>query len=142
MGLTGYYKKFVKGYASITAPLTDLLKTDAYVWNNTTEEAFQKLKQALIQTLVLTLPDFTKTFSLEIDASTHPVGAVLLQEKHPIAYFSKKLCPRMQRASTYLKELYGITTAIAKWRHYLLGAKFQIYTSESKKSNAIGHSDS
>lgn len=96
------------GYASIAAPLTDLLKTDAYVWNNTTEEAFQKLKQTLIQTLVLTLPDFTKTFSLEIDASTHPVGVV-----HHHCYNS------MDR------------------RHYLLGAKFQICTDHQSLRNLM-----
>lgn len=50
--------------------------------------------------MLLTLPDFTKPFSLETDASTYAIGAVLTQESQSIAYFSKKLCPRMQQAST------------------------------------------
>jgi len=51
-----------------------------------------------------------------------------MQNKHPIAFFSKKLSPSMQRQSTYTRELYVITEAIAKFRHYLLGRKFIIRT--------------
>lgn len=85
---------------------------------------------ALTQAPVLSIPNFTKQFIIETDASTVAVGAVLPQDKHPIAYFSKKLCPRMQKASTYIRELYAITTTIAKWRHYLLGGKFLICTDQ------------
>ncbi|MCI01291.1 Ty-3/Gypsy retrotransposon polyprotein, partial [Trifolium medium] len=56
------------------------------------------------------------------------MGAVLLQNKHPIAYFSKVFCPRMMNASTYIRELYAITSAVKKWRQYLLGTYFIIQT--------------
>lgn len=95
LGLSGYYRRFIKGYALIAAPLTDLLKAEAFKWSDKAEEAFQSLKMALTQAPVLSLPDFTKQFIIETDASMVVVGAVLLQDKHPIAYFSKKLCPRM-----------------------------------------------
>lgn len=62
---------------------------------------------------------------------------MLLQDNHPISYFSKKLCPRMQKASTYIHELFAITSAIAKWRHYLLGAKFFIYTDQQSLKNLM-----
>lgn len=143
LGLTGYYRKFVKGYASIAAPLTDLLKLDAFNWNIKAEQAFEQLKEALTQAPILQLPDFNKPFILETDASTYAIGAVLLQDGHPLAYFSRKLCPRMQRASTYLRELFAITSSIAKWRHYLLGSKFYIHTDQQslRKLNATGHTN-
>lgn len=83
------------------------------------------------------LPDFSKPFSLETDASIFYVGVVLLQEGHPISYFSKKLFPRMQKASTYVRELFVITSTIAKWRHYLLGTKFYIYTDQQSLKNLM-----
>ena len=80
--------------------------------------------------LVLALPDFSLAFELTTDASSMAVGAVLSQKEHPIAFFSKKLVPSMQSASTYIRELYVITEAVKKWWHYLLGRKFTIYTDQ------------
>ena len=66
---------------------------------------------------------------VETDASTHDIGAVLSQQGHPLAYFSKKLSPHMTKASAYIREkLYAITQAIARWRHYLLGKRFMLKT--------------
>ncbi|KAM0014322.1 putative nucleotidyltransferase, Ribonuclease H [Helianthus debilis subsp. tardiflorus] len=130
LGLTGYYRRFIKNYASIAGPLTDLLRKDSFIWNATTLHAFQHLKTLLSSTPILRLPDFSKPFTIETDASGNGVGAVLSQDKHPLAYFSKKLCPRMQQASTYHREMYAITQAIAKWRQYLLGHKFTILTDQ------------
>ncbi|KAJ0940339.1 putative nucleotidyltransferase, Ribonuclease H [Helianthus annuus] len=130
LGLTGYYRRFIKNYASIAGPLTDLLRRDAFNWNDTTLAAFTHLKELLSSTPILRLPDFSKPFVLETDASGIGIGAVLSQDKHPLAYFSKKLCPRMQQASTYHREMYAITQAIAKWRQYLLGHKFTIITDQ------------
>ncbi|KAF5774223.1 putative nucleotidyltransferase, Ribonuclease H [Helianthus annuus] len=100
------------------------------MWDTNTLQAFQHLKTLLSSTPILRLPDFSKPFTIETDASGTGVGAVLSQEKHPLAYFSKKLCPRMQQASTYHREMYAITQAIAKWRQYLLGHKFTIVTDQ------------
>ncbi|KAM0065899.1 putative nucleotidyltransferase, Ribonuclease H [Helianthus debilis subsp. tardiflorus] len=130
LGLTGYYRRFIKNYASVAGPLTDLLRKDSFCWNETTLQAFTKLKHLLSSTPILRLPDFSKPFTIETDASGTGVGAVLSQEKHPLAYFSKKLCPRMQNASTYHREMYAITQAISKWRQYLLGHHFTIITDQ------------
>ncbi|KAD4981923.1 hypothetical protein E3N88_18594 [Mikania micrantha] len=116
LGLAGYYRRFIQNYASIAGPLTDLLRKDAFCWNEHTLHAFTQLKHLLSSTPVLHLPDFSKPFTLETDASGSGIGAVLSQDKHPVAYFSKKLCPRMQQASTYHREMYANTQAIAKWR--------------------------
>jgi hypothetical protein len=121
LGLTGYYRRFIKGYASLATPLTDLLKKDNFLWDDSTDVAFMALKQAMTQAPVLQLPDFTKPFILETDASGFGIGAVLSQGKHPIAYFSKKLSAHMQKQSAYVRELYAISEAIAKFRHYLIG---------------------
>lgn len=65
---------------------------------------------------------------METNASNTGVGAVLTQDGHPLAYFSKKLVPRMIVASAYVRELYAITQSVQKGRHYLLGRRFIIKT--------------
>lgn len=88
--------------------------------------AFEALKNRMTNTPVLKLPDLRKTFVVETDASNTSVGSVLTQDGHPLAYFSKKLAPRMTVASAYVRELYTITQSVQKWRHYLLGRRFVI----------------
>ncbi|XP_042035243.1 uncharacterized protein LOC121781586 [Salvia splendens] len=126
LGLTGYYRRFIAQYALIVAPLTDLLKKEAFCWSPAADEAFLSLKEAMTKTPVLRLPDFEKPFCIETDASDSGIGAVLLQDNHPIAFYSKKLGPRRRVASTYHKELYAIVEAVQKWRQYLLGREFVI----------------
>ena len=130
LGLTGYYKKFIKSYAVITTPLTNLLKKDKFLWGVDADEAFNKLKNVITQAPVLALPDFLKPFTLETDGSRIGVGVVLSQMQHLIAYFSKKLNFRKQKQSAYAREFFAITEAIAKFRHYLLGHKFVIKTNQ------------
>ncbi|GJS86697.1 ty3-gypsy retrotransposon protein [Tanacetum coccineum] len=128
LGLTGYYRRFIKHYATIAHPLTNLLRKDSFHWSVDAESAFDALKHALITAPVLRLPDFTKPFIVETDASGYGIGAILSQDGHPISFFSKKFSSKMQKASTYVRELYAITEAIAKFRHYLFGHYFIIRT--------------
>ena len=128
LGLTGFYRRFIRGYASIASPLTSLLRTDAFQWNSDAQAAFVQLQQAMTQAPVLAPPDFTAPFILETDASRTAMGAVLIQRAHPIAFHSKVFCDRLRRASTYVCELHAITVAVRKWRHYLLGSHFIIRT--------------
>nr|KYP45064.1 TMV resistance protein N [Cajanus cajan] len=79
-------------------------------------------------TTVLALPNFSKEFVLEVDASGQGVGAVLMQDRHPIAYISRCFNQQQQALSTYEKELLGVVFAVQKWRHYLLPKKFTIRT--------------
>lgn len=81
-------QRFVKGYGNIGAPLTRLLHKDAFVWNESNDDAiqaFEELKQAMMTILVLALLDFSLLFIIEIDASGFALGAVLTQESKPVA---------------------------------------------------------
>ncbi|XP_042953538.1 uncharacterized mitochondrial protein AtMg00860-like [Carya illinoinensis] len=78
LGLTGYYQKFIKGYGVLAAPLTSLLKKNNFGWNVDAEQAFQRLK-VVTQPPVLRLPDVTRPFTIECDASGTRIGAVLMQ---------------------------------------------------------------
>ena len=128
LGLVGYYRRFIKGYATVAAPLTDLLRKDGFQWGEPKTTSFKALKLHLSTTPVLSLPDFTQTFVVETNAADEGIGAVLLQNGRPICYFSRRLGPRMRAAATYQKELFAIVEAVFKWRHYLLGRRFVIRT--------------
>ena len=92
LGLANYYRKFVQGYSKKVTPLTDLLKNDKkWVWTNAFQEAFKKLKATMLSEPVLHLPDFKLPFEVHTDASNKEIGGVLVQEKHLVAYESRKL---------------------------------------------------
>ena len=93
LGLTGYYHKFVKDYGNISAPLTTLLKKDAFTWTHVVECAFEKLKQAMCTTPVLSMPDFSKPFTIESDDCDNGLGVVLVQYENPIAFTRKSIFP-------------------------------------------------
>jgi hypothetical protein len=91
MGLTSYYRNFVKNYGNIVVPLTALLKENSFTWNPVASQDFQTLNMAMCTTPVLALPDFTMTFFLECDDSGKGIGVVLMQEGWPLAFTSKQL---------------------------------------------------
>ncbi|CAL2252512.1 unnamed protein product [Prunus armeniaca] len=128
LGLAGYYREFVRNFGFVARPLTQLLKKDNFVWNHEADTAFAALKNALSSTPVLQLPDFSKQFTIECDASQGGLGAVLPQDDHPIAFLSKPLSGRNLALFIYEKEMMSVIFAIQKWRPYLLGQQFRIIT--------------
>jgi hypothetical protein len=87
----GYYHMFVQNYGKTIAPLTPLLKNNAFTWTLEADNSFHALKEAMCTTLVLALPDFTKTFVLECDASGKGIGIVLMQDDIPLSFNKKQL---------------------------------------------------
>lgn len=77
LGLMGYYRKFIKAYGEVAAPLTKLLKCEAFLWSPKVDVAFLALKETLITGPILQLPNFTKPFVVDCDASGTCFGAVL-----------------------------------------------------------------
>jgi hypothetical protein len=105
LGLAGYYRRFVRHFALIAKTLTSLLKNDTlFVWTDEHEAAFQTLKQALTEAPVLAVPDFSKKFCIETDACKSGVGAILMQERHPLPISTNRwvpkhrVCPLMRRS--------------------------------------------
>uniref|UniRef100_A0A2N9HVX1 Integrase catalytic domain-containing protein n=1 Tax=Fagus sylvatica TaxID=28930 RepID=A0A2N9HVX1_FAGSY len=137
LGLTGYYRKFIKAYGQIAAPLTSLLKKDAFGWNEDAGKAFEQLKLAVSNPPVLALPNFNKSFVVECDASGYGIGAVLMQESRPIAYYSEGLKGKNLFLSTYEKELLALVLLVKKWRPYLLDKAFVIKTDQQSLKHLL-----
>ncbi|XP_042059609.1 uncharacterized protein LOC121804134 [Salvia splendens] len=137
LGLTRYYRKFIKGYGIICRPLTDLLKKDAFSWDATTDAAFAALNEAMLSPPVLALPDISLPFVIETDASSYGIGAVLMQNNRPIAFISKTLSPKNRALSVYDKELLAIVFAVTHWCHYLSTKPFEVRTDHKTLSHLL-----
>ncbi|KAA0062427.1 Retrovirus-related Pol polyprotein from transposon 297 family [Cucumis melo var. makuwa] len=123
LGLTGYYRRFVQHYKFIAAPLTQLLKKGGFKWNKEVEEAFKKLKKAMLSLPILALPNIDQPFEIETNASGFGVGAILTQLKRSIAFYSHTLAMRDRAKPAYERELMAVVLAVQRWRPYLLGTR-------------------
>jgi len=128
LGLAGYYRKFVRDYGTIAAPLTALLRKEGFSWSEKAVAVFDALKRAVTTGLVLRLLDFAQPFVVECDASTYGFGAVLLHDKHPVVFFSRPIAPRHRSPAAYKRDLIGLVHAIRHWRPYLWGRRFLVRT--------------
>ncbi|KAG8363657.1 hypothetical protein BUALT_Bualt19G0045300 [Buddleja alternifolia] len=115
-----------RGYGNLAKPLTDLLKKDAFKWNETSHAAFVELKSAMTSAPVLAMPDFDEDFIIETDASGRGIGAVLLQKGKPIAFMSKALSQRNLALSVYDKEMMAIVVAVQRKVHGKVGSLLHI----------------
>jgi hypothetical protein len=128
LGLSGYYRKFIAGYGEVAKPLTTLLKKEAFKWSDEAESAFVQLKQALITAPLLQMPDFSKRFVVDCDASGAGFGAVLHQGDGAITFFSRAVALHHQKLPAYERELIGLVKAVRHWRPYLWGRAFTVRT--------------
>lgn len=133
LGLTGYYRRFIKNFSALTQPLTKLLRKNVeFNWTSIQQQSFENLKSILCSEPILQYPDFTKPFVLTTDASNYAIGSILSQGKVPddlpIAYASRTLNKAESNYSTTEKELLAIVWSVKHFRPYLYGNKFFIYT--------------
>lgn len=130
LGLIRYYRKFIQNYGVIAALLIALLKKDDFPWSSQAELAFEALKQAVSNPLVLALLDFSKTFVVECDAFGLGIGVVLMQDHRLLAFHSQALKGRSLHFSTYEKEFLALVIAVKRWRPYLVGKPFVTKTDQ------------
>jgi hypothetical protein len=133
LGTAGYYRKFIKDFSHISAPITELTKEQVkFEWASAHQAAFVALKNAMQTAPVLALPDPKLPFVVHTDASGFAIGAVLMQDHgkglQPIAFLSKKMLDAETRYPVHEQELLAIIHALSSWRHYLYGAKFKVMT--------------
>lgn len=123
-----FYQKFIRHFSNLARPLNDLLKKDRpFVWNEEAQLAFDELKKRFTSEPVLKMPDPTKLFQIESDASKFASGAVLTQtdklgKRHPISFLSKTFSPAERLYQIYDRELLAMVRALDEWRHYILGS--------------------
>ena len=113
LGLTGHYRKFIKRYNMLVAPLTGLAKKNAFQWSSVVQQAFEKLKEAHTTPPVLALPDFSQSFVIEFDASSTRISVALMQNHHPLAFIRSAKSLKTQRSWNQLMR-------VKCWESYLL----------------------
>jgi hypothetical protein len=128
LGLAGYYRKFIRDFGIIVAPLTRLLRWDAFTWDDDAAVAFRALKTALTTGLVPQMSDFDTPFTVDTDASGLGLGAVLHQGAGPLAFFSQPFAARHLKLVAYERELIGVVQEIRHWQPYLWGRHFIVRT--------------
>jgi hypothetical protein len=129
LGLARYYRRFILDSSRIAKPMMELLKKGAkFEWGQKCEDAFHTLRQHLTTTPVLAQPNNKKPFDVYCDASGTGLGCVLMQDNRVIAYASRALRPHEQNYLTHDLELAAVLDTLKMWRHYLMGARCNIYT--------------
>ncbi|KAF9758304.1 Retrovirus-related Pol polyprotein from transposon [Nosema granulosis] len=135
LGLTGWFRNFIKNYSTHTINLTDSLrgKGDRWNWTSEIDKEFGKLKDILRSLGKLRIVDYDKVFLLRTDASNVGMGAVLMQKNEenvwaPVQWASKKFTPTETRYGISEKEMYAVFWGIKRFKYELRGRKFRVET--------------
>lgn len=133
LGLANFYRKFIPRFSQIAKPLTEIQQKDKqFEWTTRQQEAFDKLKSALVRQPVLRLPDSSLPFVVATDASDFAIGAVLSQEfgegLQPVAFFSRMLKSAEVNYPVHEKEMLAVVLALKEWRCFLQTAPFKVFT--------------
>jgi hypothetical protein len=130
MGMFAHFSKWISGFSEKIRPLVD---TASFPLSPTAILAFEQLKKDIAASSISAV-DPSASFTVETDASEHSIGATLSQSDRPVAFFSRTLTTCEQKHSAVEKEAYAIVEALKKWRHYLLGRRFQLITDQKSVS--------
>jgi hypothetical protein len=137
LGHTGYYRKFIKGYAQIKTPMEKFLKKDCqFHWTEECQQSFDTLKQKMVTTPILVFLDWSKEFHLHVDASSISLVVVLSQPgvgdiNHLLAFASRKLSTAHINCTTTEREGLAMVYALQMFHHYLLGEHFKMFIDHS-----------
>lgn len=129
LGLAGYYRRFIKDFSRIAAPMTQLTRKGiSFVWTDQCQQSFNELKNKLTTSPVLILPESGVGYVIYTDASHQGLGCVLMQRDRVVAYASRQLRTHEKNYPTHDLELAAVVFALRLWRHYLMGESFEIFT--------------
>jgi len=135
LGLTNYYRRFIKNFAQVARPMNVLTRKDIkWQWEEEQQKAFDKLKRVFTTRPVLAAPDLNKEFRVEADASNYATSGVLSMKGsnelwRPVAFISKSLSDTERNYEIHDKEMLAVVRCLEAWRHFLEGAmmKFEIW---------------
>jgi len=128
LGFGNFYHRFIRGFSNLAQPMNGLLKKDRkFEWTDKCQKSFKTLKQWFTEEPVLAMPDHTRPFQIESDASKYATGAVLSQlnsngDRHPVAFLSKTFSPAERNYEIYDRELLAMIRALEEWQHYIQGS--------------------
>ncbi|KAJ3524273.1 hypothetical protein NMY22_g11070 [Coprinellus aureogranulatus] len=131
LGFGNFYRRFIHHYSDLARPLHNLLKKDTpFTWTKECNQAFPMLKEKFTSYPVLRMPDSTKPFQIEADASKYASGAVLTQlddkgARHPVCFLSKTFDQAQRNYEIYDRELLAIIRALEEWRYFIMGSSFK-----------------
>ena len=146
LGLAGFYRRFIANFAEIAYPLHQLLQDDhPFEWTTEHQEAFDCLKRALAQDVILMFPRFDQPFQLATDASQHTIGAVLSQEhqgiQQPVAFYSRSLRKHEKNYTVTEKEGLAAIAAVKVFDFYLHDHPFELVIDHATLQHIFNHTN-
>jgi hypothetical protein len=129
LGMVNFYRDMWRRRSHLLAPLTDLVsKLKPFKWGELERRSFEEIKRVISKETLLTFPDFSKEFHVYTDASKIQLGAVIMQEGKPLAFYSRKLDKAQRNYTVGEQELLSIVETLKEFRNILFGQKLIIHT--------------